>query len=83
MTNDSFHSERQPGMKKFAELWKTIPPSRGRGRIPGSPSAAKQNLRQQHTSLSELLPYPVLVEGQDPHVSGKLRIVISAAPVLR
>jgi hypothetical protein len=70
-------------MKKFAELWKTIPPNRGAPALSKAPSPAKQNLRQQHTSLSELLPCLVFVEGPDPQFSDKLRIVISAAPVLR
>jgi len=74
-----FHSERPPGMKKIAELWKTIPPN------PVAPALSKASspALQQHTSPSELLPYLVFIEGPDPHFSDKLRIVISAAPVLR
>jgi|HubBroStandDraft_2_1064218.scaffolds.fasta_scaffold12226_3 hypothetical protein len=72
-----------PGMKKIAELWKTIPPNPVAPALSKASSPAKQNLRQQHTSPSELLPYLVFIEGPDPHFSDKLRIVISAAPVLR
>jgi hypothetical protein len=69
-------------MKKFAELWKTIPPNQVAPTPSKAPSPAKQNLGNNIHHYAKYYPTSFL-SAPDPHFSDKLRIVISAAPVLR